>query len=171
MRRLIQEMIHYRNSMEFEEDFDIDKVQEFETRFDQILDIADKEYEYEPPTEYYKDGYNLCTRLRKYRDACLLFLHDKRVPADNNLCERLLRVFKRKLRQVMSFRSFDSLDYLCQCLTVMASLRVLNDNFYESVSHVFSLNLVTEGKKIKTGIRETNHYTGLVIFITTCAIT
>jgi hypothetical protein len=138
MRVLIQEMIHYRNSMEDDEDFDADRVQDFENRFDQILDTANKEYEYEPPTKYYRDGYNLSVRLREYRDACLLFLHDKRVPADNNLSERLLRIFKRKLKQVMTFRSFDSLEYLCHSMTVMALLRDQNDNFYESVAEVFA---------------------------------
>jgi hypothetical protein len=138
MRKLIQEMIHYRNSMKSDEDFDADKVRGFEDRFDKILDIAKKEYEYEPPTKYYKDGYNLSKRLREYRDACLLFLHDKRVPADNNLCERLLRVFKRKLKQAMTFRSFDSLEYLCQSMTVIALLRAQNDNFYKSVADIFS---------------------------------
>ena len=139
MRKLLQEMIHYRNSLEPEKDFDPNKVQEFESRFEQTLDIADKEYEYEPPTKYYEDGYKLNVRLRKYKDACLLFLHDKRVPPDNNLCERLLRTIKRKLKQVMTFRSFDSLDYFCQSLTMMASLRDQKDNFYESVVDVFNL--------------------------------
>jgi hypothetical protein len=138
MRELIQEMIHYRKTLDSEEVFDADKVKEFENRYDQILDIADKEYEYEPPNKYNKDGYNLSVRLREYRDSCLLFLHDKSVPPDNNLCERLLRIFKRKLRQVMTFRSFDSLDYLCQSMTVMALLRTHNDNFYASVADVFA---------------------------------
>lgn len=137
MRALIQEMIHYRNSLEPEEDPDADKVQEFEDRFDQILSTAKDEYDYEPPTKYYKDGFNLSVRLREYKSACLLFLHDKRVPADNNLAERLGRVFKRKLKQVMTFRSFDSLVYLCQCLTVMATLRTQNDNFYQCVANIF----------------------------------
>lgn len=137
MRALLQEMIHYRNSLEPEEDPDADKVQEFEDRFDQILSTAKGEYEYEPPTKYYKDGFNLSVRLREYKAACLLFLRDKRVPADNNLAERLGRVFKRKLKQVMTFRSFDSLVYLCQCLTVMATLRTQNDNFYQCVADIF----------------------------------
>jgi hypothetical protein len=137
MRELIQEMIHYRNSLEPEEDPDSDKVQKFEDRFDQILNIAKDEYDYEPPTKYYKDGFNLSVRLREYKAACLLFLHDKRVPADNNLAERFGRVFKRKLKQVMTFRSFDSLVYLCQCLTMMATFRTQNDNFYQSIANVF----------------------------------
>ncbi|MDR0300111.1 MAG: transposase [Streptococcaceae bacterium] len=138
MRALIQEMIHYRNCLEAEEDFDADKVKEFENRYNQILDIAKKEYEFEPPTKFYKQGYNLSLRLREYRDACLLFLHDKSVPPDNNICERLLRVFKRKMKQVMAFRSFDSLEYLCQSMTVMALLRAKNNNFYSSIADVFA---------------------------------
>jgi len=137
MRVLIREMIHYRNSLGHEEDPDVDKVKEFEDRFDRILSTAKDEYDYEPPTKYYKEGFNLSVRLHEYKESCLLFLHDKRVPADNNLAERLGRVFKRKLKQVMTFRSFDSLVYLCQCLTVMATLRTQNDNFYQCVADIF----------------------------------
>jgi hypothetical protein len=137
MRALIQEMIHYRNSLGPKEDPEADKVQEFEDKLAQILSTAKDEYDYEPPTKYYKEGFNLSVRLREYKAACLLFLRDKRVPADNNLAERLGRVFKRKLKQVMTFRSFDSLVYLCQCLTVMATLRTHNDNFYQCVADIF----------------------------------
>ncbi len=138
MRALIQEMIHYRNSLEPDEEPNADKVKEFEDRFDKILNTAKDEYDYEPPTKYYKEGYNLSVRLGEYKSACLLFLHDKRVPADNNLAERLGRVFKRKLKQVMTFRSFDSLVYLCQCLTVMATIRTQNENFYQSIADIFN---------------------------------
>lgn len=138
MRELLREMIHYRNSLDPDEDLDPVKVGAFEERFGQILDIADREYEYEPPSKYYKDGFNLKERLRKYREAHLLFLHDKNVPADNNLAERLLRIFKRKQRQVMSFRSFKSLEYLCQSLTMFAQLRNSEVNLYESASRIFT---------------------------------
>ena len=128
MRELLREMIHYRNSLKPDENLDPIKVEAFEERFGQILDIADREYEYEPPSKYYMDGFNLKERLREYGDAHLLFLHDKNVPADNNLAERLLRIFKRKQRQVMSFRSFKSLKYLCNS----------EANLYKSASHIFA---------------------------------
>lgn len=137
MWELLREMIHYRNSLNPEEDLDSVKVGAFEERFGQILDIADREYEYEPPSKYYRDGFNLKERLREFRDAHLLFLHDKNVPADNNLAERLLRIFKRKQRQVMAFRSFKSLEYLCQSLTMLAYLRNDEANLYESASRIF----------------------------------
>jgi len=138
MRELLREMIHYRNSLKPDEDLDPVKVKAFEERFGQILDIADREYEYEPPSKYYMDGFNLKERLREFREAHLLFLHDKNVPADNNLAERLLRIFKRKQRQVMSFRSFKSLEYLCQSLTMLARLYNSKANLYESVSRIFA---------------------------------
>ena len=137
MRDLLREMIHYRNSLDPEEDLDPVKVVGFEERFGQILDIADHEYDYEPPNKYYKDGFNLKKRLREFREAHLLFLHDKNITKDNNLAERLLRIFKRKQRQVMSFRSFSSLDYLCQSFTMLAQLRSCKVNVYKSVADIF----------------------------------
>lgn len=138
MRELLREMIHYRNSLEPDKDLDSVKVGAFEERFGQILDIADQEYEYEPPSKYYMDGFNLKERLREFREAYLLFLHDKNVPANNNLSERLLRIFKRKQRQVMSFRSFKSLEYLCQSLTMLAQLSNDKANLYDSASRIFA---------------------------------
>ena len=137
MRDLLREMIHYRNSLDPEEDLDPVKVAVFEKRFGEILDIADQEYDYEPPGKYYKDGFNLKKRLREFREAHLLFLHDKNVPSDNNLAERLLRVFKRKQRQVMSFRSFSTLNYLCKSLTILAQIRSRKVNVYKSVADIF----------------------------------
>lgn len=138
MRDLLREMIHYRNSLEPEKDLDIIKVTAFEKRFDRILDIADREYDYEPPSKYYKNGFNLKKRLRQFREAHLLFLHNKSIPADNNLAERLLRIFKRKQRQVMSFRSVNSLNYLCQSMTILAKLSSKNENVYNSVTNIFN---------------------------------
>jgi len=67
----------------------------------------------------------------------LLFLYDKRVPPSNNLSERLLRVFKRKQKQAMTFRSFDNLSYLCDCMGIIESLRQQGKNLYESTAAIF----------------------------------
>ncbi len=122
MRELLREMIHHRKNIDINEDLDSDKVKDFEARYVEILNLADKEYEYEPPSKYYMEGFNLNKRLRKYMDSHLLFLHDKNVPSDNNLAERCIRVFKRKQNQVMAFRSFESLDLLCKGLTIIGNL-------------------------------------------------
>jgi hypothetical protein len=128
MRKLIREMIHFRKNLDPDDDRDPDKidpdrVNELENKYDEILSLAKKEYEYEPPSKYYKDGYNLYLRLKKYKDAHTLFLHDRRVPYSNSVCERLLRIYKRKQHQVMAFRSFAGLDELCNILGTIATIR------------------------------------------------
>lgn len=137
MKELIQEMIHYRNSLEYGIEPDSAKVAEYEIRYQKILEVAKGEYEYEPPSNYYKEGYNLYLRLDKYKKSHLLFLHDIRVPTNNNLSERLLRVFKRKQKQVMSFRSFDSIHYLCNSMGMINLLCTQDKNLYKCISSIF----------------------------------
>jgi len=144
MRTLIQEMIHFRNCLGPDIDMnpnqiDPAKVEGFETAYDEILDLAKQEYEYEPPSKYYMDGFNLYKRMAAYKDSHLLFLHDRRVPPTNNVAERLLRAYKRKQVQVMAFRSWGGLDNLCDCLGTVASLYAQAENPYESVASIFSM--------------------------------
>ena len=134
MRELIQEMIHYHKCT----DVSPEKAKEFETKYKDILSIAKKEYEYVPPSKYYVDGYNLYKRLDEYIDNHLLFLHDNRIPSSNNYAERLLRIFKRKLRQSMTFRSFDSLNYLCIGMGIIETLRAQGVNLFNSVTDIFN---------------------------------
>ena len=137
MRTLIQQMIHYRNSLKSDELIEEIKVLEFEKEYLEILAIAKDEYEYEPPSHYYKEGYNLYKRLEKFMYNHLLFLHDARVPTNNNLSERLARAFKRKQRQIMSFRSLDSMDYLCNSMSMMSLLTAQDKNLYTSIKTIF----------------------------------
>jgi hypothetical protein len=115
------------------------EVEAFEMRYDEILEKARAEYGHEPPEgKYaYRDGFNLYKRMVKYRSAHLLFLHDRNVPWTNNHSERPLRKFKRKQKQVMVFRSFESLEYLCQCMGVTESMRMRGENLFESIAEVF----------------------------------
>ena len=123
MHSLIQEMIHYRNGLSESEEPDPQTVSEFEERYKTILSIAGDEYDYEPPGKYYRDGYNLYKRMKKYKKDHLLFLHNKNVPATNNEAERLLRKYKRKQAQAVSFRSPSSIDHLCKCMSMLVLMR------------------------------------------------
>lgn len=58
MRELIREMIHYRNELT-EEGPNPDQVNGFESMYRELLDMARQEYEYEPPSSYYREGYLL----------------------------------------------------------------------------------------------------------------
>jgi len=142
MRELIKEMIHFVNGLDENDGKNPDEINEamvesFEARYDEILALAKDEYEYEPPSKYNMDGFNLYKRMEKYRECHLLFLHDRRVPATNNLSERMLRPIKRKLAQMMTFRCFESLDWLCRSMGTVASLRAENKNLYDSVASIY----------------------------------
>ena len=138
MHSLVQEMIHFRNGLQPSEEPDPCKVSEFEERYRKILETARKEYEDVPANAYYRDGYNLFLRMEKYMQNHLLFLHDLRVPATNNEAERLIRNYKRKQAQAVTFRSFESIDYLCQCMSMLVLMRLEEpENIFDRVSRIF----------------------------------
>ena len=75
-----------------------------------------------------------------------LFLYDQRVPATNNEAERLLRGYKRKQQQAVSFRSFESIESLCQCMSMLVMMRQEEGlNLFDRVSQIFDLDKETDG--------------------------
>lgn len=106
--------------------------------------IASKE---NPPSKYYREGHNLSVRLREYKENELLFLHDKRVPANNSMCERLARVYKRKQKQAMVLQSQKNLEYICDGLSTVYLLRANAENVYEGVAAIFERSLPPKSKK------------------------
>lgn len=137
MYDLIREMIHYKKT-NIGIEIDIKAIEDFEERYDKILNEAYKEYEDVPYSKYYKDGYNLYKRLKEYKNNHLLFLHDNRVPTTNNMAERLLRNYKRKQKQAVSFRSKDSVNYYCNGASVLVKIRKNNEDFFKCVSDIFN---------------------------------
>lgn len=138
MRSLVQEMIHFQKGFQPPEDPDPEKVSGFEERYRKILETAQKEYGEVPANDYYRDGYNLFLRMEKYMQNHLLFLHNSRVPATNNGAERLLRNYKRKQAQAVTFRSFESIDHLCQCMSMLVLMRLEEPtNIFDRVSRIF----------------------------------
>lgn len=105
--------------------------------FKGILEHAKAEYEYEPPSDYYKDGYNLYSRMAEKPGDYLLFLDDPAVPPTNNAAERAARKFKRKAHQVMTFRSDEGVQYYCDGLSVMQTVKAENRNLYQAVKGYF----------------------------------
>lgn len=137
MHEQIRGMIHYRNSLEDGEVCAPEEIVRLEEEYCQILEKAKEEYEYIPATEYYKKGYNLYRRLEKHMHNHFLFLYDLRVPATNNEAERLLRSYKRKQQQAMSFRNVESIRYLCEGMSMLIKIRQETSNVFEKVSQIF----------------------------------
>jgi transposase-like protein len=75
--------------------------------------------------------------MDEYMPEHLLFLHDRRMPDINNEAERLLRNYKRKQKQAVTFRSFENIDYLCQCMSMLVMMRQEENNLFDRVSQIF----------------------------------
>lgn len=86
----------------------------------------------------FPDGLNLLKRLQEYRDSHLLFLRHPEIQPTNNLSERALRKFKRKQHQAVAFRSNQSVEYLCDCMSVIETNRLYNTNIYKITQKVLS---------------------------------
>lgn len=137
MLGLIQEMIH-ENNISPADGIKEEKIAEFEARYDAIVKTAGEEYEGTPPSDYYRDGYNLYLRMVEYKHNHLLFLSNPLVEPDNNLCERKARILKGKINQAISLRSFEHLTHFCECLSVLDHFATNSeDNLYQSVKGVF----------------------------------
>lgn len=138
MRSLVREMIHARNILLSGEEFPADTIAVYEAKYKEVLAKAKGEYADEPPSKYFRDGYNLYRRMEKYMSNHLLFLHDLSVPTTNNEAERLLRSYKRKQVQAVSFRSQESIDDLCQCMGVLLMMRQKEEpNIFQRVAQIF----------------------------------
>ena len=107
-------------------------------RFREIIMTAREEYEYEPPSKYYREGYNTFKRMEETPDNYVLFLRDPSVPPTNNIAERYGRKYKRKAHQVMSFHSQKGSEYFCDGLTITENIKAQGGNLFEEMADRFN---------------------------------
>ena len=131
------------------------QVEGFIKRYDEILEQAQKEYYDNPPSRYYRKGYNLYKEMRDYKDAVLLFLTDGDVDFGNNEAERCARKIKRHTVVSGSFRGKTNRsgeDY-CSCMSVLQTDRKKGENIYSKTREYFTRSAIIRpgsGSKRKT---------------------
>ena len=114
--------------------FSDERINELEKEYYRILDEGKKEYEQRGgPRSGYRDGFNLCVRMEEYGDAHLLFLRDPDVAPNNNLSETMLRVVKRKVHQVTTFRSVEGIISYCQIGSFFACTKRSGQNIFNAI--------------------------------------
>lgn len=138
MLEWIQSAIYYWKGAHEEGSVDEKKVLEFDKRYDEILKKAKEEYEYDPPSEYFKEGYNCYKRMESDKQDYVLFLHDPTVAPTNNEAERAGRKFKRKASQVMGFRSTEGFANFCDGLSVTQTWKAKGISLYKAVASRFN---------------------------------
>ena len=139
MKEWISEALAYWNNIkEGADQEDNQKDTDFLNRYDEMVELAKKEYDYEPPNDYYREGYNLYKRMYEDREDYVLFIKDKSVPPTNNIAERYARVYKRKNIQAMCFRSKNGVEYFCNGLSVIQTIKNRGENLFIAVTNRFN---------------------------------
>lgn len=122
------------------------KLTEFETRYDEILDVGFKANP--PPTEDEQQPKkrgrrkqsppkNLLDRLQQYKPEVLRFMVDCRVPFDNNQGERDIRMMKVKQKVSGTFRTEEGAKRFCRLRGYISTARKNGVNVLEALKGAF----------------------------------
>jgi transposase len=122
-----------------------EKVGCFEARYQELIEAGLKA---NPPPERtgkrgrpkQTKGKNLVDRLDKHREAVLRFMHDLRVPFDNNQAERDLRMVKVRQKISGCFRTIEGAAAFLRIRGYISTVRKQGENILAALEGVFRGN-------------------------------
>jgi len=116
---------------------------DFETRYDSIIQRAYDTWAtaLPPPTptpgkrgrKKQTKAKNLLDRLEKNKEQVLRFMYDFKVPYDNNLAERDLRMMKLKLKISGTFRSQKGAEMFCRIRSYISTVKKQGQNILNAL--------------------------------------
>ena len=121
-----------------------DRIAAYEQRYDDLLRQG---FEANPPPDpptpakrgrkKQSPARNLLVRLHRYKAETLAFMHDFRVPFDNNLAERDVRMVKVKQKVSGSFRIRAGADTFCTIRSYISTVRKQGHNVTAAIHDAF----------------------------------
>lgn len=117
--------------------FATSEVAAYFTRYDEILENGKKEFLLDEKPDYNGDDMKLLRRLAKFKKEHLMFITDFRVPFDNNLAERDLRMVKAKTKISGGFRSYHGAEEYAVIKSYLSTLRKNKRNLFEGIKLAF----------------------------------
>ena len=111
----------------------------YEEEYFRIIKEGEKEFKNDtnPHKDYNGEDMKLLRRLKKYKENHLIFMYDFRVPFDNNLAERDLRMIKAKKKISGGFRSDKGGETYTDIKTYLSTMKKQGNNLYESIKLAF----------------------------------
>ena len=104
-------------------EFSDEQIREYEQRYHEILSEG-REQNKNTRHEYARqDEKALLNRMENYSENHLLFLHDFKVPFDNNMSERDLRKVKNRQKMAGGFRKDSGHEMYCAILSFIETMK------------------------------------------------
>jgi transposase len=123
------------------------QILDFEAHYQKVIDAgyAENPLPEQLPSEKKKRGrpkktksLNLLERLNNYRKETLMFMYDFRVPFDNNLGERDIRMTKVQMKISGTFRSRKSADSFCRIRSYISTARKNGKSAIDALYRAFT---------------------------------
>ena len=127
--KIKEEMKKGNNSLKTE------SILKYEEEYLKIIEEGELEFKNDnnPHKDYTAEDMQLLRRLKKYKENHLIFMYDFRIPFDNNLAERDLRMIKAKKKISGGFRSDKGGEAYTAIKTYLSTMRKQGNNLYESI--------------------------------------
>lgn len=125
------------------------QIQTYEKQYLEIIEYGEQMNPIEPPIDDKKKkrraktkSQNLLQRLRNFQSDVLRYVHNFKVPFDNNLSERDLRMMKVKLKISGCFRSLAGSQFFTRIRSYIGTARKQGINVFDAIYSLFTCQSV-----------------------------